>query len=68
MRSIGARLDRLEHMTNLADEGAGARVIVYDPRTGPPELPDDVRLRVLIPDNGRGPAPVLRPLQAGGGN
>ena len=54
MRNIDSRLERLERAANLADERTGAQVVVYDPRTGPPEPPDDGRLRILLPCNGRG--------------
>lgn len=29
------------------------RVVVYDPTIGPPDLPDDGKIWIMLPDNGR---------------
>lgn len=61
---LKARVLRLERYASTAgdippssDEPRYHPVVIYDPEQGPPPLPPDWpegRVRILIPDNGRG--------------
>jgi hypothetical protein len=55
MSSIPARIERLEKAVDLQAASA-PQIIVYQPGQQPEPAPPDGRVRIYLPDNGRGPS------------